>query len=245
MNAYHHYITPDWPAPKHIKAYTTTRHHGYSLSPYNSFNIAAHINDNMTHVNQNRALLQKELECPSEPLWLNQIHSSYAIDSKQWQKNIDADAILSTERHDVCAILTADCLPILLCNTTGEEVAAIHAGWRGLLNGIITNTVSAMRSSPKMIMSWLGPAIGPTAFEVNNTIMRDFISKDPNYSSAFTISNQRYFADIFELARIELKSLNINQIYGGGVCTVNDDRFFSYRGDFKITGRMGHLIWIS
>ncbi len=237
-----HWITPDWPAPKHIHAATTLRSGGISLAEFSSLNLADHVNDKLQHVLTNRLYISKMLKLPAEPVWLRQTHGTLAVCADQVKGCPEADASYSAKTNIVCSVLTADCLPVLLCAQQGSTVAAIHAGWRGLLNGIIENTVLNMPD--KEILAWLGPAIGPQCFEVGAEVRDAFISKSREFSSAFTVlTEDKYLADIYHIARIRLNALGIHHIYGGDFCTVSDQqRFFSYRRDGQ-TGRMASLIW--
>ena len=240
-----HLIQPEWPAPQQIIAHTTTRNQGISLSPYDSFNLAAHVGDNIDHVTHNRKALEDTLELNYSIQWLKQVHSNHAINFDAPPCNTQADACFTQACHKVCAVLTADCLPILICNDSGTEVAAIHAGWKGLLAGIIENTISQLNSAAGRLYAWLGPAIGPQAFQVNDRIRLDFIQKIEQNKLAFQQISGDWFADIYELGRIALKSVGVNQIYGGDFCTVSDSaRFYSYRRDGENTGRMASLIYI-
>lgn len=238
------YITPVWPIPKNIGACVTTRHGGFSSEPFDSFNLGTHVNDDNAVVLQNRQKLVQDLQLPAEPFWLNQIHSTRVVTlSDELPKVPDADASISRNSQFICAILTADCLPILLCNKAGDEIAAIHCGWRGLLGGIIDNTVAAMQSDPKSLLAWLGPAIGPTVFELGNEIQVDFIKQNPENSRAFTPLNDRCLGNIYQLAMINLQKLGVTQIFGGDDCTISNPNFYSYRRDKGTTGRQASLIW--
>lgn len=238
-------IKPNWPIPSHVHAFTTTRQGGVSLPPFNAFNLATHVSDEINAVKQNRAQLREQL--PSEPAWLNQTHSTIAANLDSWQPDdgvIDADASFTTQSNRVCVAMTADCLPLLVCNQDGTEIAAIHAGWRGLLAGIIENTITQLQSPARTLSVWLGPAIGPKAFEVDNQIRLDFLACYPQNSSAFKQVEDYYLADIYALARHCLSLLGIRHIFGGEYCTVSDEKnFFSYRRD-KQTGRMASVIWL-
>lgn len=236
------WIKPDWPAASNIHAATTLRAGGLSKGHFSSLNPALHVNDNAERVMANRENITAMLNLPSSPVWLNQTHSDRVIKADD---NIacvaEADASYTDQSNIVCAIMTADCLPILLTNLEGSKVAAIHAGWRGLLAGIVSRTVASFNS--QHIMAWLGPAIGPECFEIGPEVEAAFIKKSTVYSVAFTPHNKKFFADIYQLARIELASIGITEIYGGGFCTMTDEqRFYSYRRDGE-TGRMASLIW--
>ncbi|MCK5888490.1 MAG: peptidoglycan editing factor PgeF [Methylococcales bacterium] len=236
------WIKPDWPIPENINAASTLRLGGVSRHPFDSFNLALHVNDAVEDVMQNRQHLVDMLGLPSDPIWMEQIHSNNVIKAEIGRGIQQADACYTDEAGKVCSIMTADCLPVLLADINGDKVAAIHAGWRGLASGIISNTSHKMQSND--IIAWLGPAIGPHCFEVGNEVRQVFIDKSVKYASAFEQTEQyKYLADIYQLATIELNSLGINQIYGGDFCTMTEkERFYSYRRDGE-TGRMATLIW--
>lgn len=236
------WLEPDWPAPRNIRALTTLRTGGVSLPPFASLNPASHVGDNPEHVEHNRKMLRTELGLPNDPIWLNQVHGTSVVQADLVNDIAEADASWTAEQNVVCTIMTADCLPVLYCSTDGAVVAAAHAGWRGLLAGILTNTYLAMQTSEVLV--WLGPAIGPQVFEVGPEVRAAFIAKNPEFAQAFVVQDaQHYLADIYQLARIELAALGIKNIYGGDCCTYTDaQRFFSYRRDQQ-TGRMATLIW--
>lgn len=239
-------IVPDWPAPAMIKAFSTTRQGGFSLPPYDSFNLGTHVDDEPDTVIKNRDYLVDIAQLPESPRWLNQIHGTHVIDSNDWQLNIDADAIVSQQTDHICTIMTADCLPLLLCNKQGDIVAAIHAGWRGLAAGIIEKTIVEFRCAPQDILVWLGPAIGPNQFEVGPDVYQTFIQHSAKAIRAFQQTDAtHYLADIYLLARQRLTALGVSAIFGGDLCTASDQQhFFSYRRD-DVTGRMASMIWIS
>lgn len=238
-------IYPDWPAPENIKAICTTRIAGFSLPPYDALNIATHVGDSLDTVNKNREYLYKAADLPESPRWLSQTHETCVLNSHDWQPDIQADAMISTSINHVCTIMTADCLPILLCTQQGNTVAAIHAGWRSLAAGIIEQTINKFNHSPPNIMAWLGPAIGSTQFEVGKDVYQIFTHNDPKAEQAFQqTDSSHYLANIYSLAKQRLNKLGITAIYGGDYCTVTDEQqFFSYRRD-GITGRMASMIWI-
>lgn len=249
------FIFPNWPAPANVKALQTTRAGGVSLAPYHSLNVGSHVNDNPTHVAQNRQLLTEYL--PSEPVWLNQTHSTQVlnagvVNAATAAKLVDADASFSTQKNVVCVVMTADCLPVLLCDKAGTIVVAVHAGWRGLCNGALETSIdAACRAAliiPSDLMGWLGPAIGPNAFEVGNDVRAQFIVKDAQAESAFKPHGDKWLANIDQLATQRLNNVGVTQIYGGGhdedFCTFTQkEQFYSYRRD-GVTGRMATLIWI-
>lgn len=239
-----HHITPDWPAPANVHALQTTRNGGTSLAAYSSFNLGIHVGDNPLLVNRNRMQLASFM--PSEPVWLNQVHGITVADAGDAGCLPQADASVTTHPGAVCVVMTADCLPVLLCDDKGSVVGAAHAGWRGLCDGVIESTVRAMKVPAPSLMAWLGPAIGPAAFEVGEEVRTAFLSKQPQASTAFIVSkNGKWMADIYQLARMRLQALGIIQISGGNLCTYSDaEKFYSYRRD-GVTGRMGTFIWLS
>ncbi len=239
-------IIPDWPAPHWVKAYTTTRIGGFSRAPYNSLNIAAHVGDNLDDVSKNRQLLKKKLHLKKPIVWLEQIHGNTAISADHPLDSFAADGIYSRTEQTICAVQTADCLPLLVCSFSSYYVAAIHAGWKGLSNGIIETTINALALPPSDILVWLGPAIGPQAFIVGEEVFQSFVDKDPTAEIAFQpLQNKQWQANLYKLAELRLRKLGISSIYGGNYCTFSDKlRFFSYRRD-RITGRMLSLIWIN
>ena len=240
---------PQWEAPSVIRSIVSTRHGGVSQTLYASFNLADHVGDIPANVIANRALLRKHL--PEEPIWLNQVHGTLV--STPNARLPEADAIISNIPNQVLAIMTADCLPVLFANNTGTVIGAAHAGWRGLSAGVLENTVKAMRelensSEDSDILAWLGPAIGPQAFEVGQDVVEAFADAGVIYpQEAFSpITHQpgKYLANIYLLARSRLEAVGIKHIHGGEFCTVTQgDRFFSYRRD-GVTGRFASLIWI-
>ena len=239
-----HCLVPDWPAPANVKALQTTRKGGVSKAPYDSFNLGSHVGDNPLAVSRNRMLLAPFL--PSEPVWLNQMHGTSVADAGHAGCLPGADASVSTHPGAVCVVLTADCLPVLLCDATGSVVAAAHAGWRGLCDGVIEAAVSAMAVPADTLMAWLGPAIGPARFEVGDEVRSAFVGKQAQAATAFVPGvDGKWLADLCQLARLRLNALGVSRIYGGGLCTYSDpERFYSYRRD-GVTGRMGTFIWIS
>jgi len=240
-------IYPNWPAPDNIKAMTTTRNEGgVSVAPFDSLNLADHLGDDHDAVASNRQQLFNLAQLPNTPLWLSQVHGVRVINSVDWQMNIEADASFSSTLDHVCCVMTADCLPILVCNRQGTMVAAIHAGWRSLADGIIEATLAEFKCEADDILIWLGPAIGPNQFEVGLDVYQAFTAYSPLAAQAFKQTDKtHYLADIYQLARQRLQALNINTIYGGDYCTLSDPkRFFSYRRD-DLTGRMASMIWIA
>lgn len=240
-------IIPRWPAPANVRAIQTTRAGGVSAAPYDTLNLGMHVEDNPLNVARNRQLLNACV--PTEPVWLNQVHGVSVVDAGATSCVPDADAAFSTSRGAVCAVMTADCLPLLFCNREGTVVAATHAGWRGLCEGVIEATIEAMQVLPGSLMAWLGPAIGPQAFEVGEDVRQEFISQQSEAKDAFAATGgDKCLADIYRLAQLRLERMGVTEIYGGGIdqdfCTYTDkNRFFSFRRDGK-TGRMATLIWL-
>ncbi|GAA5096543.1 peptidoglycan editing factor PgeF [Wohlfahrtiimonas larvae] len=242
-------VQPDWNAPKNIKAFTTTRIGGKSHQPFDSFNLALNIDENRDATINNREQLIRTLKLPEPPRWVSQTHSTIVHDVSQMEATCEADATFTTETHQVCAILTADCLPILLTNQQGSFVAAIHAGWRGLLNGILENTLKVSSFSNHTMMAWLAPAISQKAFEVGPEVREAFLCSDESYESFFINSTRtnHYFADLYGIARQKLENFGIpkHQISGGDHCTYTDaTHFYSHRRDGKDSGRQATLIWM-
>ena len=246
------FIEPQWPAPASIMALCTTRGGGCSSAPYRSFNLAAHVGDVPGSVDSNRGLLQAALPARTAVQWLSQVHGITAARATGEPASPEADACYSFQPGIACAVLTADCLPVLFCSRDGNAVAAAHAGWRGLLAGVLESTVEALAQDPGQIMAWLGPAIGPRAFEVGPEVREAYLSAADRATEAPTAACFRShpthdghcFADLYALARMRLHALGTTQVYGGGLCTFTDARrFFSYRRDGQ-TGRMASLILI-
>jgi polyphenol oxidase len=240
------FLQPNWPAPRNIRACTTGRMGGFSQTPFDQFNLAAHVGDNNEHVQANRARLKDQLALVNEPIWIEQTHSTSVVNATPENRNREADASYSDQPQQICVVLTADCLPILVCDTEGTHVAAIHAGWRGLLNGIIENTLAALPIPANELLVWLGPAISAANYEVGEEVRDAFVNHSPDAQGAFAPSpNQRWLADLYALAKIRLLKQGISHIYGGNLCTYADPlRFYSYRRDGAKTGRMASLIWI-
>lgn len=239
------FIYPDWPAPAGVKALQTTRLGGISAAPYDTLNLGLHVGDDPVRVNRNRQMLAPFM--PSEPVWMEQVHGIGVANADAAACRVVADAGVARQRGSVCAVMTADCLPVLLCDEDGTVVAAAHAGWRGLCDGVIEATVKEMGSAPQKMMAWLGPTIGPHAFEVGEEVRAAFMAHDAGAAEAFEPCGKagKCLADIVKLARQRLNALGITRIYGGTFCTYHQkDRFFSFRRD-GATGRMGTFIWLS
>lgn len=233
--------------PGNVYAVTTLRHGGVSTGDYSGYNLAMHVGDEPQAVVANREKLTADLKLPATPVWLDQVHSNKVIridESVASGFPAQADASASSVSGTVCAVLTADCLPVFFCDQSGTEVAVAHAGWRGLHAGIISHTIQAMRSPTSEILASLGPAIGPQSFEVGEEVFQAFIEKAEVNRKAFVATSKgHYLCDIYELARIELQAAGVDKIAGGGFCTYREkDRFYSYRRQ-QNTGRMASLIW--
>lgn len=236
-------LIPEWPAPSNVQALQTLRTGGFSQGPWSSLNLGDHVGDNPAHVTANRDLLCQHL--PAAPCWLRQVHGIVAVDAAFGGKNSEADAMFSRHAATVCAVMTADCLPVLFCDRAGTVVAAAHAGWRGLLAGVLAQTIASMKVPGTELLAWLGPAIGPENFQVGDEVRQAFLDRDGAASAAFRPHSQgKWLADLELLARQRLNSAGVGAIFGGGMCTVDDAaRFFSYRRD-GVTGRMASLIWL-
>jgi len=243
-------IKPDWPAPDSIVAFSTTREGGHSQGVYRGLNIALHVGDDSDVVMLNRQMLVEELPVGTSIQWLLQVHGHKVVPADNRGETPRADASWAAVPGVACAVMTADCLPVLFCTKDGEKVAAAHAGWRGLAQGVLEACVEAMKTDVSEVMAWLGPAIGPDSFEVGEEVRDQFLS---NSASAQRSAVHRcfkglsdrpgfYLADLYALARIRLNAAGISDIYGGGHCTFADKtRFYSYRRDGE-TGRMATVI---
>lgn len=242
MNVPADWIVPDWPAPARVRALITTRNGGASRGPYASFNLGLHSGDEHAAVQANRAALQSLL--PQAPRWLDQQHGTTVVEADDIASPPAADASIARQAGTVCAILVADCIPVLFSDRAGTLVAAAHAGWRGLAGGVIENTVQCTGAMPAKLLAYLGPGIGPRAFEVGADVRATFVDRDPAAVQAFApLGRNKWLADLYALARGALTRAGVTAIYGGGLCTVSDpQRFYSYRRD-RVTGRMAALIW--
>ncbi|MHB1654856.1 MAG: peptidoglycan editing factor PgeF [Burkholderiales bacterium] len=238
------WIYPDWPAPARIRALVTTRAGGVSQGAYAGLNLGDHVGDSAVDVAQNRTRLREEL--PGDPRWLKQTHGSTVAYADYLAELVEADAAVARQANTVCAVLTADCLPVLFCAEDASVVGAAHAGWRGLAAGVLEQAVTVMDHPPEKIMAWLGPAIGPSAFEVGAEVREIFVAAQPQSVTAFkNKGNGKWLADIYALARLRLRQMGVTRIYGGEWCTYQDsERFYSFRRDGE-TGRMASLIWIT
>jgi polyphenol oxidase len=247
-----YHIIPDWPAPKNVRACITTRAGGLSSAPYASNNFGLHVGDDRAAVEANRNALCEHLGLKKSPQWLEQVHGVKIVRAKDDMLVRTADASFSSDIGQACVVMTADCLPIFLCDQQGSQVAVLHCGWRSLAKGICARALSKFTSSPRELMAYLGPAISQKHFEVGVDVLEAFFKSARNATHADAIAKafipgQRplhFYADIYELARAELKSLGVTKIYGGDYCTYEQsENFYSYRRD-GVTGRMAHVIWL-
>lgn len=238
------WIVPDWPAPACVRALVTTRLGGFSAGPYASMNLGMHVRDDPETVRRNRALLRQSV--PEDPKWLAQVHGVRAVDADRLQDEVEADAAFARRPGTVCAVTIADCLPVLFTTHDGSAVAAAHAGWRGLAAGVLESTIRALAVPPRELTAWLGPGIGPRAFEVGEDVRDAFLSQDVQAKAAFRPRTAgKWLCDLVLLARQRLQALGMTDLHGGNVCTYSDpERFFSHRRD-GVTGRMAALIWIA
>ena len=242
MNA-HDWIEPDWPAPPNVRALITTRAGGASRGVYAGLNLGLRSGDDSEDVARNRASLRQWL--PAEPLWLRQVHGTRVVEADIVEDEAEADAAVARRPGRVCAVLTADCLPLLLCDEAGTTVAAVHAGWRGLCSGVIEQTLRAMDKPAQSLLAYLGPAIGPAAYEVGAEVRAAFIDADAQADAAFAPGKPgKFYADLYALARQRLAHSGVTKVHGGDYCTCTErERFYSYRRD-GATGRMASLIWM-
>jgi len=237
------WLVPDWPAPAWVRACVTTREGGVSSTPFDGLNLGDHVGDESAAVTENRQRLQATLGC--EPAWLRQVHGTTVVAADP-ASVAEADASWTARAGVACAILSADCLPVLFCDRAGTRVAAAHAGWRGLAGGVLESTLDALAVAPEELLVWLGPAIGPAAFEVGPEVREAFLEHHPQAATAFVASHNsgRFMADLYRLARIRLAVRGLEAVYGGGLCTYRDPRFYSYRRSPR-TGRFASLVWLA
>lgn len=239
------WIVPDWPAPDNVRAFVTTRAGGVSEGEFASMNLGLSSGDEPAHVERNRAIVRSRL--PSDPVYLVQVHGTDVADLGLLAagERPRADAAVSARRGRAAAVLVADCMPLLLCDRAGNRVAAAHAGWRGLAAGVIENAVAALRAPAGDVIAWMGPAIGPDAFEIGPEVREAFLAVDPGAHGAFRAHTPgKYLADLYTLARRRLARIGVASVHGGGFCTFHEpQRFFSYRR-VKASGRMGAFIWM-
>jgi YfiH family protein len=242
------FIFPDWPAPDNVHAVATTRLGGVSEGSYSSLNLADHVGEDPEIVTRNRNILITAAGLPAEPVWLLQVHGTTLVEADVVAGAVEADAAWTKTSNLPCAILTADCLPVLLCDRNGEQVAAVHAGWRGLCSGVLDKTVEqflAAGISADNILAWLGPAIGPEAYEVDAVVKNSFMARLPDCASSFSeVDTGHWHFNLYAAAREILASLGVNQTFGGDFCTYSEDRFYSYRKQADC-GRQASLIWLA
>lgn len=239
------FIRPNWSAPANVHAWSTTRLGGVSDGNYMGFNLALHVDDNPDNVASNRAYLARELDLPTEPSWLEQVHGSDIVRIDQSPGQHRADGSIATTGGAVCVVMTADCLPVLLCNRSGTAVAALHAGWRGLAAGVLEKGVDVMPDDDA-VLAWMGPAIGPDKFEVGEEVIEQLGATDGLNDDWYRPADEtgKFFVDIYTLARHRLMQSGVEEVSGGGLCTFTDDRhFYSYRRQGQC-GRMASLIWL-
>ncbi|MDX5297405.1 MAG: peptidoglycan editing factor PgeF [Gammaproteobacteria bacterium] len=239
-------LIPDWPAPPGVRAVVTTRLGGVSHAPWASLNLAQHVGDDPQAVTQNRHRLCAALGvAETAPVWLEQVHGIDVRRLPDSTGEVRADASVTDQVGPVCVVMTADCLPVLFCDRAGTQVAAAHAGWRGLVNGVLEATLARF-AQPEHVMAWMGPAIGPGAFEVGEEVRQAFVDDMVQAGQAFVATSVpgKYLADLYLLARLRLQRAGVSAIYGGGECTFTDAaRFYSFRRE-PVTGRMASLIWL-
>lgn len=243
------WLTPDWPAPASVRALSTLRAGGVSRGVYEGLNLGDHVGDQPADVSANRAALRRAAALPGEPRWLRQVHGVRAVAAEGWRPGVEADACHAASPGLICAVLTADCLPVLLADTRARAVAVAHAGWRGLAAGVVERSVDALREQAGRdaeVIAWLGPAIGPRAFEVGDDVVHAFCDQDRAAAAAFVRGPRegKWLADLYRLARIRLARVGVSRVSGGEHCTVHErERFYSHRRD-RVSGRMASLIWL-
>jgi YfiH family protein len=237
-------LRADWPAPRNVHAFTTLRHGaGVSAAPFDTFNLGLRSGDDLQAVQRNRESLA-QLGVPASPRWLHQVHGT-TVAIEPGDDEPEADAAVTRTPGTVLAILTADCMPVVFAARDGSTIAAAHAGWRGLVTGVLEATVEAMHVPEHEIVAWLGPAAGPQAYEIGSEVHDAFVSRDPSAASAFIATRPGHWrVDLYALARQRLADIGVTDVHGGGLCTISDpQRFFSHRRDQR-TGRMATLAWM-
>ena len=239
------HIAASWPAPDNVKAFTSTRHGGVSQGEFASLNLGGHVGDSDADVQANRQLFSSGVAMPGTLVWLNQVHGTHVAVLPSSQAIVAADSAVTRQQNQVCAVLTADCLPVFLCNKQGTQVAVAHAGWRSLCFGVLEETLKHFDSSDEILI-WLGPAIGPAAFEVGGEVRAEFIAQQAEAEAAFIVKdNGKWLGNLYLLAKQRLAAQGVTEIYGGDFCTYqNEADFFSYRRSGK-TGRMASVIWFT
>jgi len=233
--------------PNNVKLLSTPRilEGGSSKGNFDNFNLALHVDDELSSVLANRDLLLRCYNLPSAPVWINQTHSNTSVDADSISSIVNADASYSRKLGTVCGVLTADCLPVFVCNKEGTAVGIAHAGWRGLVDGIIESLIESFNCNGEDLIVHLGPAISQLSFEVGSEVKSQYLSKNKNFENCFTYLNNKYYLDLYDAARVVLKSFGVRSISGGNRCTYKEsDQYFSYRRDGKFSGRMAHLIWM-
>ncbi len=238
------WLPAEWPAPDHVHAGTSLRDSGFSSDNYSSLNLAMHVGDNAAKVDKNRELLIKQQQLPARPEWLNQTHSNRLSILDKDNVDTDADGSYTTIKNNICAVLTADCVPVLLCDKAGTRVAAVHAGWRGISTGIIDNA-AALYSQPEDVLAWIGPCISCVYYEVGSDVFEACMGYSPNTKTAFQqYDEQHWHCDLVSLVKCILANNKIHNIYESGLCTYADEKnFYSYRRD-GVTGRTASMIWM-
>ena len=236
------WIVPEWPAAKRVRSLVTTRAGGVSAGAFASLNLSARVGDDPGCVARNRAILRACL--PAEPAWMRQVHGTAVIDAARATPETEADGAVTRHPGRVCAVMTADCLPVFVSDRAGRAAGIAHAGWRGLAAGVVESVVRALEISPSQIIAYLGPGIGARRYEVGEEVRAAFVDRDPSASSSFSPGRDgKYLADLYALASARLAAAGVTQVYGGGYCTASGERFFSFRRD-RTTGRMASLVWL-
>jgi hypothetical protein len=240
------WLEPEWPAPPGVRVISTLRRGGSSVGPYASMNLATHVGDAAASVEANRRLLRRAARLPAEPMWLEQVHGTEVVVHDGRSDVPRADAAMTLGRGRVCAVMTADCLPVVLADRAGSRVAVAHAGWRGLAQGVVEAAVNALHCPPAELLAWLGPAIGQQAFEVGAEVRDAFVARSAKLAGCFAGNERgRFQADLYGLATAVLAEAGVTAVHGGGWCTASEDqRFFSFRRD-GTTGRMATLAWLA
>ncbi len=239
-------VVPDWPAPPQVRAFSTTRVGGVSEPPFESLNLSFSSGDDPERVEQNRSRVVTALNLPESPRWLKQVHGTRVVDAETAINRPQADGSIASRPGQVLAVMTADCVPVLLCDRGGRRIAAAHAGWRGLAAGVLESTVAALEWKPSELLAWLGPGIGPRAFEVGPEVREAFMTVDRIAAGCFRNGNgDRLLADLYQLARQRLGRAGVEAVFGGEHCTFSEPaKFFSYRREGRRSGRMGTFIWL-